>query len=334
MKKTTCVLTVFFTMGLFLFGETHGYLSFSYGGVTKLAEVLKGSFIHPEAGVVLDGALGPDIQALAEFSLESGSVFVLEQAWVGYGGRDVFLVRAGIFPVPFGRYNRLNRPHTSPLINAPLSVQSFYPHRWTELGLSVEGHAFGFSYAFYGGNGLGESEMLNVRTSLPDNNRGKSWGGRIGLILFDSLEMAYSRHEGPYSDAGDRGLKLEALDARMRWGSLDVQFEWIRGKVDNPESYESGAVDGYDVLLRYGRRGLVPFVSYQMMDYEDEFHGLGFETGSVPGAGIFSRQKRWAYGLTFFAVSGLILKLEIDSDTDRMTGIRTHKGILQAAVFF
>ncbi|MCJ7682421.1 MAG: hypothetical protein MUP70_16960 [Candidatus Aminicenantes bacterium] len=334
MKKFTFVLACYFSFSLVLFGDTHGYLSFSYGGITKLSEVLKGSFVQPEAGVLLNGVLGSNIRALAEFSLESGSVPVLEQAWVGFGEADVFLVKAGVFPVPFGRYNRINRPYTTLLIEAPLSVQFFYPHRWTEFGLSVEGRLSGFSYALSAGNGLGEADALNGKPSLPDNNTGKSWGGRIGLTLFESVDVAYSRHMGPYNDAGDRNLKLEALDAHLIWGSLDVQFEWVRGQVENPEAYENGAVNGYYVILRYGSRGVVPLVSYQMMDYDDGFHGSGFEGESDPGAGIFSHRKRWAYGLSYLPVNGIVLKLEIDADTDRTSGIRSHAVTLQAAIFF
>ncbi|MFH2040935.1 MAG: hypothetical protein ABIJ35_00275 [Acidobacteriota bacterium] len=334
MKKNTLILACFFSFGLALFGETHGYLSFSYGGVTKLSETLKGSFAHPEAGVLLSGALGTNIRALTEFSLVSGSAPVLEQAWIGFGEADVFLVKAGLIPVPFGRYNRINRPYSTLLVEAPLSVQSFYPHRWTDPGLSVEGRLAGFSYALYAGNGLGEAGILNERPALSDNNTGKSWGGRIGLTLFESVEVAYSRHTGPYSDDGDRNLRLEALDAHLFWGSLNVQFEWIRGQVDNPEGYEKGSLDGGYVLLRYGRRGVVPFVSYQMMDYEDGFHGSGFTGEDGPGAGIFSRRRRWAYGLSYRPVSGLVLKLEIDADTDRDTGNRSHAVTFQAALFF
>jgi len=314
-------------------GETNGYLSFEYAKGQINSSVYDGSFQDAEIGIIFSG-FSQGFDYTAEMSLDQQQRFHIEQAWVGFSASALINLRFGVYPVPFGQYNQVNRPHMTMLIKAPLPVEYFIPHRWTNLGILLEGRVSNFFYSAYLGNGLTEAEYLNTSQTFQDNNKDKALGGKIGLELSEGLSLAYSRYEGKHDDAGERDLKLEALNGRLVLAGIEFLYERIWGNIKNPGGYPDGSVKGYSVQMSFDVGGFRPFVSYQEAVYQDEYHGPGFIMSISAGQGIRLDRTRWAAGAVYYPSPNVILKLEYDWNME--AGIKRKDNVLtvQAAVSF
>jgi len=98
-------------------------------------EFNKGTFANPLLGLMLSGDITTNFAYGAEFRITDISHVEIDQAWVGLSSSDAFRFQLGLYLVPFGIYNQVNRPHQTALINAPLNVQYCFPERWRDIGL-------------------------------------------------------------------------------------------------------------------------------------------------------------------------------------------------------
>jgi len=329
--KDVIALGVFLCLVPSLWGDTAGYLSLSYSSRHGSESA---TFRSPEVGLILTGFMSQRLKYAAEVSFNREGVFRIEQAWVDFTGSKAVNLELGVFPVPFGRYNLINRPHTTVLINAPLPVKLFFPRRWNDLGLLLEGKISGFLYSAYIGNGLAEKNRLSMGQVNRNNNGNWGYGGRIGLELSDSASLGYSRYWGKFDDAGERNLRIEALDGRIVIAGVEIIYERIWAGIENPGLYPKGKALGYSVQADFDIDRFRAFASFQKANYQDPFHGNGFLPGLAPGQGIFLNKKRWAVGLLYFPLANILFKLEYDWNTDHETGARYHALWIQAALHF
>ena len=317
-----------------LSGETGGYLSFEYRTEWGQGNAQKGFFGNSEAGIIFAGPLSGRFEYAVEVSLKQEDRFRIEQAWVRYLASQAFILKIGVYPVPFGWYNEANRPQTTVLVNSPLPVFHLFPTRWRDVGVQVEGKISGISYSLYLGNGLTEAENLSLVPSFRENNGDKGKGGRIGLELSESINFSYSRYWGKYDGAGERDIRLEAFDVRAALLGIDFEFERIWGKQENPEGFSSGEWIGYFILASFEIDRFRPYASYQEVDYRDDYHGPGFILDVSSGSGIIVDRSRWAAGLVYNLTETFLIKLEYDWNREKDFEISNDMWVLQAALNF
>jgi hypothetical protein len=257
-------------------GKISGYLSFQYIKGQAQTNITNGSFGNSQLGLIFSDEIAPQIDYVAEIRFKEESRIEIEQAWVGFNLSELLNLKLGMYVVPFGKYNQINRPHQTMLINAPLIIEKMFPSNWRDIGIQLEGRTGGIYYSAYMGNGLYESANLEGSQQFKDNNLNKAMGGRLGTALSESLEVAVSYYRGKYDEANERDLILQGID--LIWSSEGVQFlaEYLQANLQNPESFAEGKVEGFYIQGSSESGKLRPVVSYQWLKYEDLFHGQGF----------------------------------------------------------
>ncbi len=293
----------------------------------------KGNFQNLLGGLSASGELAARVPFA--FSLRVSGIDRLEaqEAWAGYRFSDLVTLKAGLFLVPFGLYNRASLPHESLLVRRPLGVEDAYPDRWRDLGLEAEGRQGFLSYAAHVGNGLAESETPAARQAFDDNNSDPGYSVRVAAQAGEGFEVAYSYAGGRYDDAGERNLKLQAIDARWLSAGWSLLAEYDRADLENPGPFSAGRAEGWFVigLLNLGR--FQPVASWQASTVDDPYHGAGFGPGSA-GAGLKSDRARWTGGLRIVPAEGFFIKAEYASDRDKIAGRRDKSFRLQLALSF
>ncbi|MDH4218649.1 MAG: porin [Candidatus Aminicenantes bacterium] len=293
-------------------GKITGYLSSNFVKSQEQGEFPKGTFTNPLFGLIFSGDISPNINYEAEFRITDITQVEIDQAWIGLGTSEAFQLKLGLYLVPFGRYNQINRPHQTSLINPPLHVEFCYPHRWRDIGILVEGRFSGFFYSGYIGNGLREGQDLRDGQQFEDNNKDKGKGGRFGLSLGQGVEVAYSIYNGKYDDENSRNLILHGVDLTWMTQDWKVFAEYTKDIISNPDGFEQGDAEGYFVELSLNFGNFIPLASYQKLKYTDPYHGPGFIGDQEAGGGISIDRSRWALGLIYIPVQNVFFSLEYD----------------------
>ncbi len=312
MKKTSLILIALCFFITPVSAQIKGYLSAQFLKSQKGGEFDKGTFANPLFGLMFSGDIATNFSYGAEFRITEISRVEIDQAWVGLGSSDAFRSQLGLYLVPFGIYNRINRPHQTALINPPLHIQYCYPDHWRDIGLVVEGRISGIVYSGYLGNGLKEEEYLHAGQKFEDNNKDKGKGGRFGFQLSQGFEVAYSIHHSRYDDENSRNLVLHGAD--LNWITQDWQIwaEYIKAIIDNPEGFSSGNAEGIFIQTLIFLGSFQPFASYQRIQYTDPYHGPGFSADSGAGEGISLDKDRWSLGMIYSPVPNLFITFEYD----------------------
>ncbi len=293
-------------------GTITGYLSSNFIKSQEDGRFPKGTFSNPLFGLIFSGDISPSVSYEAEFRVTDISRIEIDQAWVGLGTSQSFQLKLGLYLVPFGRYNRINRPHQTSFINPPLHVEFCYPEHWRDIGVLVEGRLSGFFYSGYLGNGLREGQDLSTGQQFEDNNKDKAKGGRFGVSLGQGIEVAYSAYTSKYDDENSRNLTLRGVDLIWLTQDWKVFAEYTVDKINNPEGFAQGDGEGYFVEISLNFGNFVPVVSYQKLKYSDPYHGPGFSGELNPGKGIALDRSRWALGLIYIPFQNVFFSFEYD----------------------
>lgn len=335
MKRAAALMLILLAAG----GSAAGAFQPGFGGYMALDYLWprsgegKGNFQNLLGGLRASGELTARVPFA--FSLRVSGIDRLEaqEAWAGYQFSDLVTLKAGLFLVPFGLYNRASLPHESLLVRRPLCVEDAYPDRWRDLGLAAEGRLGFLSYAAHFGNGLAESESPAAGQRFNDNNSDPGYSLRVAAQSGANFEAAYSYAGGRYDDAGERRLTLQAVDARWLTTGWSLLAEYDKVDAENPGPFSAGRVEGWFVagLLNLGR--LQPIASWQESTVDDPYHGAGFASGTA-GAGRKSDRTRWTAGLRVAAAEGFFIKAEYASDRDRIADRRDKSFRLQLALSF
>lgn len=314
--------------------RANGYLSFAYEKGEGESDFPGGTFRGSQAGLLVAGRTGSLFSYGVEVRLSGETKTSLEEAWLAFQPWSGFSLRAGLFLVPFGKYNRSHRPHETPFIQPPLHLEALYPASWRDLGLVGEGHLGAFNYSIYLGNGLAEAASLGQGQQFEDNNSNKAAGGRASIFLSQSFELGGSYYQGKVDQADRRFLRLQGIDVTWQSDVFLFLYEYGKAVVENPEDYRDGESEGHFLLLSLKIRGLSPLVSYQTLRIDDPYHGPGFEPGVQVGAGLLSRVRRWAVGLTYSPALDLFLKLEYDFNREDGENLQNDVFRVQLALRF
>jgi hypothetical protein len=316
------------------FGDITGYLSSSYKKSQEMGEFSQGTFTNPLFGLSFFGELSPNVNYEAEFRIVNVEHLEIDQAWVGVGSAQSFRIELGVYLVPFGRYNRINRPHQTFLISPPLPVEFCYPHRWRDIGILVEGRFSGIFYSGYLGNGLKEAQDLKNGQQFEDNNKDKGKGGRFGFSLGQGVEIAYSIHSSKMDDQDSRNLTMHGVDLNWMTQDWQVSGEYILGKIDNPEDFAQGEAKGFFVEVSINFGNFIPVVSFQKLKYTDPYHGPAFNGEEDSEEGIFIDKSRWALGLMYIPVQNVFFKLEYNFNREEGETEKDDLWAAQVAISF
>ncbi len=303
-----------------------------YGGYLSLDYVKSGGEDAPPAGSIEDllagflaaGRVGQRFGFALEVRARQLSAFELDQVWVGFLPSPAVTVKAGLYLVPFGSYNRAGRAHETPLISRPLPLEAAYPARWRDAGLVVEGVIGVLSYAGYVGRGLDGAEGLGAGQQTRDNNTDWAKGGRIGLALGSDIRVGASLFTGKHDSEGERDIVLKGVDVAWVTAQWEVHGEYAKGLIDNPEAFERGWSEGYAIWMLMSIRNVQPVGSFQKVKAEDAYQG-----GRLPMDRI-----RWTLGLRWVLTANVFLKLEYAWDKDRDLDLRDKALKVQAALAF
>ncbi len=191
---------------------------------------------------------------------EEGTEFGLDYADMSYFINDYMTVRMGKFLLPFGTFGeRLHPRWINRLPSNPLGFShSGQVGPLSDLGVEVRGalevtRTSWINYSVYVVNGprlnSGDDEaeeggQLHYNNYI-DNNKAKTFGGRIGFLPLDnsSLEIGISGQYGRVGSSNTEfeniGSRLYALDfsyvSRLDFlkSMLDIKGQWNRVEVDN-----------------------------------------------------------------------------------------------------
>lgn len=284
-----------------------GYLSYEYIKGEADSGFPRGSLENLLAGFLAAGRVQEKFGFAIEAQARGASTFGVLQAWAGFLPSKAVTVRAGLFLVPFGTWNRASRPHETMLVRTPLNLELLYPAYWRELGLLVEGEIGVVTYAAYIGNGLAESGDLGAAQQFADNNTDKAKGGRIGLILGQGLQAGVSYYTGKYDDLNIRDLTLESAD--LSWVTPQWEFhgEYTKSFLENPAPFERGESEGFALWASMNFRSFQPFGSFQKVEYSDGYHG----------GGVALDRSRWSAGVRWAPSSALFIKVEYDWNAEK-----------------
>lgn len=331
MKKVLLILSLaVFTA--FAQGETHGYLSFEFTKGQKQSEFAEGTFQNTLLGFLYSGDITPRLSFVSETRFQQETRMEIEQAYLDVKASLSFSLKLGLYLVPFGRYNRNNRPHQTMLVKAPLHVDEFYPSSWRDIGLLAEGEWGGVVYSAYLGNGLAEENHLRRSQQFRDNNKDKGKGARVGLSLGEGLVGAFSYYVGKYDPENERNLVLKGVDLHWLIGGFQLLSEYARADLENPSPFSEGEAEGYFVQISFDISGLRPVGSYQKLTYRDPFHGEGFADNG--GLGIDEEKIRWTIGLVYYASSNALFKVEYELNREREEEINNNQFFIQMALHF
>ncbi len=326
------ILSIFLNVPSSAQFKTQGFLAFQFEKGESESDFPHGTFRGTQAGLQVTSQTKNIFLANLEIRLKSENQAGIEEAWVACQPSPSFGLKLGLYLVPFGKYNRSNRPYETPFIQPPLLIEALYPASWRDIGLLIEGKIGILNYFAYLGNGLAESPDLASSQQFKDNNSNKATGGRVSLFLSQSLEVGASYYRGKYDDANSRFLILQGGDVSWSNDFFLFTYEYGKALANNPGEYPQGETEGHWFLLSLTVGAFSPAVSYQKIKVNDPYHGPGFSPGVSAGSGLSSDVSRWAFGVTSTPAPGLFIKLEYD--LNRETGGQLKNDAIQAQVAF
>lgn len=314
--------------------KTNGYLAFEYAKGQDESDIFRGSFQNPHLGLLFSGELAANLGYTSEIRFRNESKVEIEQAYLRLKPSDAFSLKLGLYLVPFGKYNSLNRPHQTMLVKAPLNIDNLFPSSWRDIGLVAEGKWRSFFYSAYIGNGLSESKNLRTAQQFRDNNKDKGKGTRIGLLLGRGLEAAFSYYRCKYDDANERNLVLKGIDLNWVSEGFQILSEYSKAELENPPDFGKGKAEGYFVQVSFDIESLRPVGSYQHIEYEDVFHGEDFSSSNFGGKGISDQRNRWSVGIVYFAFPNVFFKVEYEFNKEKEIELKNNLLLLQVALNF
>lgn len=273
-----------------------------------------------------------DISFFSEIEIEDGfgelSFEKFEFDWKIIN--DLMVLKSGKFVYPFGIERLVEDAPSNKLVSRPSPFMRIIPGTYSDNGLEVYGavpliSALRLKYEIALTAGL-SSPARKGEQSFDENNDSKSLGGRLGFIIFPSLEIGSSYSTGKYDDSDKSRMDFAGVDLRFQKGGFELRSEYIRSNVEGlgseTDSYDR---DGYYVQLSY--------------KYLPEYNYLRFLEGttrfdSVDPNDLFTNEsdtERVSFGLNYSPFEHLILKLEYILEDE--TKEELEKNLLFQTVF-
>lgn len=272
-------------------------------------------------------------EAEMEFAYENGELeTVLEYANVMYTLNDYMTVRAGKFLLPFGTFmERLHPSWINKLSTMPLGFGHDGIAPSSGIGVELRGaftvRGSKFNYSLYSTNGPtlndgdhepDEAGILHF-DNYEDNNKNKSFGGRIGFLPFtdSSTEVGFSFLNSKVGDADsdyeDVSANLIAYDFSFikkinpLGGIIDIKAQLNKSMVDDAyyiEVHEDGDEEEYTFDNTsdsfYAQLSYRPSMSGNSFFKNLEFVGRYSELNTPEGAEWESSINQKTFGINYW----------------------------------
>ena len=247
--------------------DFHGHLAVDYVGIAKPsagsvepsrdpdAELLpRSSFTASDLTFFVGLPIYEDVYAATEIEYESGGdEITLDQAFVQWdlASEERLSLRGGKFYFPFGIDRYYQNAPTNPLVDRPAPFLFVIPETYSETGIELLGELpLGDSPELVGEyelalvNGLGQPAFASMREARQnrDNNSGKAYGGRLGLVWDRWLRLGVSGLTGNYDTSNDDGMWAAGADLRADWGTVALRSEWTIARVENPDAVSAEGI--------------------------------------------------------------------------------------------
>ena len=290
------------------------------------------------------------VEAELETELEGTETKInLEYIDASYFLNKYVTIRAGKFLSPFGIYqDRLHPQWINKLPSTPLGfnhdASPIGPT--TEVGVDVRGNvplgSAKMNYSLYLSNGpslntssseISEIGQLNY-SSAEDNNKNKSFGGRVGLLPFSnsSVEIGGSFQVGNVGEKGTEYEKIKAKQYALDFtyvnsldflkGMIDVKAQWNWVNVDQANYISpkdsttytfNNKRDAAFVQAAY-RPSMTQSKFLKKTELVFRYSGLNMQTGEVDPAKIILNQ--YTYGINYWYSWRTALKFAYQSQKD------------------
>lgn len=293
-------------------------------------------FIEFDAEIEIEGG-GADVPFL------SGNEILVEYAElrVDLSGRgdspltDLFVLRAGLILVPFGKFNFIHDDPLNDLTDRPL-LTNILPIAFDQPGVGMRGAlplgtvAFNYDVALIQGldDGIGNGGARGGRQSFrADNNKTKDVVGRFGTAFFTdfgTVDAGVSGWYGKYDPQDDRPLHGWAFDVEVRtkplggpFGPIELLAEvhslsFHRRAIDPGTAAATRGMDAYYVQLNvhvfpeclrggpFGRESTFTLVArYEENDFNTR----------VTGASATDDRHGYTFGVNVRFIEKTVLKL-------------------------
>lgn len=315
MPRRTLIVLVAFICILFssLTAQTKfsGYFSFEYLKSQSDGSYPRGTFDNLHGGLAASGIVAGSLTFMTEARVASHEDFSLEQAYVSFQGSALINLKLGLFEIPFGRFNWSARPYENPTILRPLPFH-FFPYRWNDLGICLQGNYSIFYYSAYMINGLSADDSGYLQSVLEDVNKDKALGGRLGLRFGEGLELGGSIYNGKYDPDGTKDVQFNGLDFLLVNPEWEVRGEYVRAVYDHPYLNQKIDFDGYYLTVSMLFKTFRLYFSYQRSDLPESV----INDEQAPPLNItldtMVKKTRMAAGLKWDLVNNFYAKFEYD----------------------
>jgi Gram-negative porin len=239
------------------FVEIHGYVDMSYFDFQKPGDpdlpftdggTGVSSFDNNHMVLFFGSNLSQNLKFVSEFHYEhSFNEPELPAANIQWTVAKPVTIVLGRFWLPFGTLGtmKIYQP-TNGLVSYPYPVAQALPFHNAQNGVKLMGELHPFHYELAIGNGfagLDEDGGKKLAALAEDNNQNKEFTGRVALDISEGTYIGASYTTGKWDDNNDANISLWGADARVVVGPLELQGEYLGGKVQNP-SDAMATVDG------------------------------------------------------------------------------------------
>ncbi|MGB9894143.1 MAG: hypothetical protein ACPLRA_06980 [Candidatus Saccharicenans sp.] len=310
-----------------------GYFSFEYLKSQPEGTYPRGSFDNLYGGLAVSGVIYGRLTFLAEGRLAAHEEFSLAQAYLAFQGSDLFSFKLGLFEVPFGRFNWSARPYENPTVLPPL-VFHFYPYRWHDLGICLQGNYTVLYYSVYLINGLAADDSGYLKTTARDINKNKASGGRLGLRLGEGFEVGSSIYNGKYDSEGTKDVQFRGIDLLWVTPEWEVRGEYVRAIYDHPFLNKKIDFDGYYLTVSMIFKRFRIYFSYQRSDLP----GSVIDDQQAPPLNIFlesmTKKTRKAAGFKWDMANNFYAKFEYDWNKESEINFKDNSLSVQIGFMF
>ena len=171
---------------------------------------------------------------------------------------------------------------------------------------------------------MAEGETGASVQQFRDNNTDKAKGGRVGLVVGQSIKFGVSYYTGKYDDQNMRDLRLEGADLSWVTSQWEVHGEYTKAFIENPEPFEQGKSEGYSIWASMGFKSIQPVGSFQKLKYTDTYHNGGIDLD----------QSRWTAGLRYVLSSTIFIKAEYDWNREKGIALKNNQWQVQVGLSF
>lgn len=224
----------------------HGYAAIWYRSYDlnrrKTTSSFSLQYFNPIFGLSIKDKITAEIMLEYE---HGGNEVGMRYGIIDYSPYSFLTIRAGKFLMPLGKFNQYYYPEYINLLNdRPISHWRIIPSVWSEVGAQLMGNfalskKLGFNYSIFIVNGLEQGDgayggdIRGMRDNFRDyKDSQKSYGGRLGIVLDDKIELGASYYTGAYSTDGNKYLTILCMDAGYHSNKFIIRGEYVYGIQD------------------------------------------------------------------------------------------------------